>query len=73
MISRRSVLALAACTALGAVGCSKTEEYTGPVDFFNYSCIFHHPYLAIVYLFLSHSVTLILKKPTHARQILYHS
>lgn len=30
MISRRSVLALAACTALGAVGCSKTEEYTGP-------------------------------------------
>lgn len=29
MISRRSVLALAACTALGAVGCSKTEEYTG--------------------------------------------
>ena len=28
MISRRSVLALAACTALGAVGCSKTEEYT---------------------------------------------
>ena len=29
-ISRRSVLALAACTALGAVGCSKTEEYTGP-------------------------------------------
>ena len=30
MISRRSVLALAVCTALGAVGCSKTEEYTGP-------------------------------------------
>ena len=30
MISRRSVLTLAACTALGAVGCSKTEEYTGP-------------------------------------------
>ena len=30
MISRRSVLALAACTVLGAVGCSKTEEYTGP-------------------------------------------
>ena len=30
MISRRTVLALAACTALGAVGCSKTEEYTGP-------------------------------------------
>ena len=30
MISRRSVLALAACTALGAVGCSKTEEYNGP-------------------------------------------
>ena len=30
IISRRSVLALAACTALGAVGCSKTEEYTGP-------------------------------------------
>ena len=30
MISRRSVLALAACTALGAVGCSETEEYTGP-------------------------------------------
>ena len=29
-ISRRSVLTLAACTALGAVGCSKTEEYTGP-------------------------------------------
>ena len=29
-ISRRSVLALAACTALGAVGCSKTEEYNGP-------------------------------------------
>ena len=29
MISRRTVLALAACTALGAVGCSKTEEYTG--------------------------------------------
>ena len=29
-IPRRSVLALAACTALGAVGCSKTEEYTGP-------------------------------------------
>ena len=29
-ISRRSVLALAACTVLGAVGCSKTEEYTGP-------------------------------------------
>ena len=29
-VSRRSVLALAACTALGAVGCSKTEEYTGP-------------------------------------------
>ena len=26
MISRRSVLTLAACTALGAVGCSKTEE-----------------------------------------------
>ena len=30
MISRRSVLTLAACTALGAVGCSKTEEYNGP-------------------------------------------
>ena len=30
MISRRSVLALAACTALGAVGCGKTEEYNGP-------------------------------------------
>ena len=30
MISRRSVLALAACTALGAVGCSKTEEHNGP-------------------------------------------
>ena len=30
MISRRSVLALATCTALGAVGCSKTEEYNGP-------------------------------------------
>ena len=29
-ISRRSVLALAACTALGAVGCSRAEEYTGP-------------------------------------------
>ena len=29
-VSRRSVLALAACTALGAVGCSRTEEYTGP-------------------------------------------
>ena len=30
MISRRSVLALAACTALGAVGCGRAEEYTGP-------------------------------------------
>ena len=29
-ISRRSVLALAACTALGAVGCGRAEEYTGP-------------------------------------------
>ena len=29
-ISRRSVLALAACTALSAVGCGRAEEYTGP-------------------------------------------
>ena len=37
MISRRSVLALAACTVLGAVGCSKTEEYTGPEIILRYA------------------------------------
>ena len=44
MISRRSVLALAACTALGAVGCSKTEEYTGPELILRYAENQHEDY-----------------------------